>query len=136
MPFRPPLDARNQECAKLVLQPGAARDRLTSMVYVSKANDPTGVLEQAFVATVACEPIDKKLREAVKSKLLTAGHGVDLPSLAKEKGVISAEELALWQRKETLRKNVIKVDHFPQDFGRAEILEKLADESLAKVKAA
>jgi len=40
-PFRPPLDARNHECARLVLEPGAARDRLTSSVYVSKNQDPT-----------------------------------------------------------------------------------------------
>jgi acyl-CoA dehydrogenase len=137
MPFRPPLDARNRECAKIVLEPGAARDRLTAGIYVSKdENDPTGALEAAFLATVACEPIDKKLREAVKAKVLAPGHGVDIPSLAKEKGVISAEELALWQRKEALRKNVIKVDHFPQDFGRAEIMEKLAAETVVKAKAA
>jgi len=31
----------------------------------------------------------------------------------------------LWQRKEALRKNVIQVDDFPQDFGRAAIVERL-----------
>ena len=36
-----------------------------------------------------------------------------------------------WQRKEALRKQVIKVDDFPQDFGRAEIAEKLAGKLFA-----
>jgi acyl-CoA dehydrogenase len=135
MPFRPPLDARNHECAKLVLEPGAARDRLTSAVYVSRDQDPTGILEQAFLATVACEPIDKKLREAVRGGILQIRPGVETALVAKEKGVLSAEECAQWQRKEVLRKNVIKVDDFPQDFGRAEILEKLSSE-VVKAKAA
>ena len=52
--------------------------------------------------------------------------GADLGELAKDAGLISAEECAQWQRKESLRKHVIKVDDFPQDFGRAEILVKLA----------
>src|SRR6478736_6792516 len=57
MSFRPPLDARNRDCAQLVLTPGAARDRLTAGMYVSKSeSDATGMLEAAFLATVACEP--------------------------------------------------------------------------------
>jgi hypothetical protein len=34
---------------------------------------------------------------------------------------VSGEELAAWQHKEALRKQVIKVDDFPPDFGRAEM---------------
>src|SRR5204862_81192 len=30
MPFRPPLDSRNHECARIALEPGSARDRLTA----------------------------------------------------------------------------------------------------------
>ncbi len=135
MPFRPPLDARNRECAKLALEPGAARDRLTAGVYVSKDQDPTGILEEAFLAAVACEPIEKKLREAVRRGELHPNPASDLSQIAFEKKLIGAEELAHWQRKEKLRKAVIKVDDFPQDFGRAEITEKLAA-SAVKAKAA
>jgi acyl-CoA dehydrogenase len=128
--FRPPLDARNHECARIVLEPGAARDRLTSAVFVSKQQDATGNLEQAFLAAIACEPIEKKLREAVKRGALHPDPQSDLAVLAREQGVIGAEELAQWQRKEVLRKDVIKVDDFPQDFGRAEIVQKLASEAV------
>ena len=131
-PFRPPLDARNHECAKLVLEPGAARDRLTAGMYVPKGeSDATGILEAAFVATVACEPIEKRLREAVKKGQLAARSGIDLPAMAHEKGLLSSEELDQWRRKEALRRHVIKVDDFPQDFGRAEIARKLAEEQAA-----
>jgi acyl-CoA dehydrogenase len=137
MPFRPPLDARNRECAKLVLEPGAARDRLTASVFVSKNEaDATFVLEAAFLADLACEPIDRKLREAMKSGRLESRPGVDTAATAHDLGILSSEELQKWQRREALRRNVIKVDDFPQDFGRAEALQKLASEEILKAKAA
>ena len=137
MPFRPPLDSRNHECARIALEPGAARDRLTAGIYLPKGEvDATGVLETAFLATVACEPIEKKFREAVKSGLLAPRSGVDTALLARDKGLITPEEYALWQRKEALRKRVIMVDDFPQDFGRAEIMQKLGDERPVQAKAA
>jgi acyl-CoA dehydrogenase len=113
--LRPPLDSRNRECARIALEPGAARDRLTAGMYVPKGDDATAgadataVLEAAFHAAVACEPIDKKLREAQKS-------GVSDPF-----SILGTDELSAWQRKEILRKQVIRVDDFPPDFGRAEL---------------
>ena len=137
MPFRPPLDARNHECATLVLEPGAARDRLTAGMYVPRGEkDATGILEAAFLATVACEPIEKRLREAVKKGELAVRSGIDMPAAARDKHIITDEELALWRRKEALRKNVIKVDDFPQDFGRADIAERLDSEQRVTAKAA
>ena len=133
MSFRPPLDSRNHECAKIALEPGAARDRLTAGMYVPKGEDATGVLEAAFIAAIACEPIDEKLRKAVKKGKIVPRPGVDLGSLAKENNLITAAEYAQWSRKEALRKSVIRVDDFPQDFGRAEIVQSL---SPAKAKAA
>ena len=128
-PFRPPKDRHNHRCAKLVLEPGAARERLTAGMYLPKGEeDATGVLEAAFTATVACEPIEKKLREAVKSGAVVLRSGLDAATFARDKGLISADEHALWQRKERLRKDVIKVDDFPQDFARAEITQRLAQE--------
>ena len=118
--LRPPLDSRNRECAGILLEPGAARDRLTAGMYVPKGDDATGILEAAFLAAVACEPIDKKLRDAQKA-------GVANPS-----SVLSADEFAQWQRKEALRKEVIKVDDFAPDFGRAEMVLEQASKIAAK----
>jgi acyl-CoA dehydrogenase len=131
MSFRPPLDSRNHECAKIVLEPGATRDRLTAGTYIPKGeNDPGAILEAAFLATLACEPVDEKLRKAVKKGKIVVQPGVDLGTLALQNKIITPDELALWHRKEALRKNVIKVDDFPQDFGRAEIIEKLSAENV------
>jgi acyl-CoA dehydrogenase len=124
-PWRPPLDSRNRECAQLLLEPGTARDRLTAGMYVPRGDDATGHLEQAFVAAIACEPIDEKLRKGVKKGKIHPQPGADIGLLAREKGLISADEYAQWQKKEALRKSVIKVDDFPQDFGRAELAEHI-----------
>jgi len=135
MSFRPPLDARNRDSAQLVLVPGAARDRLTAGMYVPKGeSDATGILEAAFLATIACEAIDEKLRKALKKGKMTARPGVDLGTLALEKNLITPEEFAQWSRKETLRKSAIKVDDFPQDFGRAALVD--ADATRPLVRAA
>jgi acyl-CoA dehydrogenase len=135
-PFRPPKDRHNHRCAKIALEPGATRDRLTAGMYVPKGEDATGILEAAFLATVACEPIEKKLREAVRRGALTPRSGLDTAAAARDQGILSAEEYAQWMRKEALRKNVIKVDDFAKDFGRAEILQNLAAERPAAAKAA
>jgi acyl-CoA dehydrogenase len=108
MSLRPPLDSRNRECAQIALEPGAARDRLTAGMYLPKGEDATAILEAAFLASVACEPIERKLRDAQKAGVSNA------------RSALTAEELTQWERKEALRKQVIKVDDFPQDFGRAE----------------
>jgi len=130
MPFRPPLDARNHECAKLVLEPGSARDRLTQGAFLSKNEaEATGALEAGFLATIDCEPIEKKLREAVRSGKLHPRPDADTAVLARDLGVIGADEEARWQRKEKLRRAVIRVDDFAPDFDRAAIVQKLATES-------
>src|SRR5258706_3168691 len=138
MSFRPPLDSRNRECAQMLLEPGAVRDRLTAGMYVPKGeSDPTAIIEAAFAATIACEPIDEKLRKAVKKGKITPRPGVELGLVGKENQIISNDEYLQWQKKESLRRSVIKVDDFPQDFGRAEISQKLAQEKApAAVKAA
>ena len=125
-PFRAPSDELNHQCASLLLEHSEARERLTAGMYLPKAPvDATGKLEAAFSATIACEPIEAKLRQAVRDGRLVRRMQEDLGQLAFEQGVIDAAEFARWQDKEALRKEVIKVDDFPQDFGRAEIAEKL-----------
>jgi acyl-CoA dehydrogenase len=105
-------------------------------MYVPKTEaDATGKLEAAFLAAIACEPIDEKLRKAVKKGKIVPHAGTDLGSLAREKDLISADEYAQWSRKEALRQQVIKVDDFPPDFGRAEIVASHA-ETTVKMKAA
>jgi acyl-CoA dehydrogenase len=133
--FSPPSDDLNHQCASLLLSPSAARDRLTKGMYLSTSEaDPTGQLEAAFLATIACEPIENKLRKALKKGKLVRRMQEDIATLALDQGVITAEEFSVWQRKETLRKGVIKVDDFPQDFGRADLSARQDDKQADAVQ--
>jgi acyl-CoA dehydrogenase len=120
--LRPPLDSRNRECARIALEAGAARDRLTAGMYHPRGDDATAVLEAAFLAAIAGEPIDRKLRDARKQGLVNP------------QSVLTPEEMVQWEQKEALRKQVIKVDDFPQDFGRAALV--LGEQTKIAAKAA
>jgi acyl-CoA dehydrogenase len=108
--------------ARLLIAPGAARDRLTAGMYLPQAeSDPIGCLEAALNATMASEPIDAKVRNAQKSGAIAGAGEEELRRAALAAGVITAEEQAQLQRTARLRDEVIRVDDFPQDFGRAEL---------------
>ena len=129
--FRPPLDSRNHECATIALEPGAARDRLTAGMYVPKTEWRTRAsgTPQAR-GRVPRHRLRADRREAAQGGEERKDRAAGRPRprlLAREQSILTAEEHAQWSRKEALRKQVIKVDDFPQDFARAEIVESLAD---------
>jgi acyl-CoA dehydrogenase len=80
-----PSDKVVHQCAQLILEPSAARDRLISGLYEPGANDdgPIARLERAFLLVTANAAIEKKMRaahirdwsEAVKRGVITADEG-------------------------------------------------------------
>jgi acyl-CoA dehydrogenase len=81
-----PSDRVVHQCAQLVLEPSAARDRLTS--DLSAVDDDGGIarLEKAFLLVTAAEDISKQMRaarlhdwkEAVKKGVITQADGEKL----------------------------------------------------------
>jgi acyl-CoA dehydrogenase len=81
-----PSDLVVHQCAQLVLEPSAARDRLTS--DLSAVDDDGGVarLEKAFLLVTAAEDVSKQMRaarlhdwnEAVKKGVITQADGEKL----------------------------------------------------------
>jgi acyl-CoA dehydrogenase len=116
-PYIVPSDRLGGEVAKLLIEPSAARDRLTAGMYVpDDEHDPVGVIEYALAATVAAEPIEARVRAAQKKGSLKA-RGAGLMQAAFDAGLIDAAEFALIARRDALRDRVVKVDDFPQDLG-------------------
>lgn len=66
---RGPSDAMTQACAALLMQRGAARDRLTPGVYPGSGDDAVSRLERAFALVHEVAPLKRKMRDA--------GHGED-----------------------------------------------------------
>ena len=121
--FKPPRDVLGRAVADILLAPNAARERLTAGVFVPKNEDePVGALEAALRAVIAAEPVEAKIRAAVKAGTLQ-GRGGSLAAHALGAGIINAEEARVLERAQLLRRRVIMVDDFPRDLGKTEIFQ-------------
>jgi acyl-CoA dehydrogenase len=133
-PYVVPSDQLGHEVARLLIEPSATRERLVADSYApDDEEDAVGVLEKALRATIECEPIEARVKQAQREGRfepgLLAGGGVDaLYVRAQEAGIITAEELARIQRKGVLRDKVIRVDDFAYDFGLRAALDELSDD--------
>ena len=113
----PPPDKCTSRVAQLLIEPGRARDRLTAGIFIPKGeHDVLAQLEAAFVATIASEPLEAKVRAARKAGRVTVKPGERDWHAAFGAGLISAEELRQIERAHALRQAVIRVDDFARDF--------------------
>ncbi len=126
-PYVAPSDKLGQHAARILIQPSAARDRLTAGMYISRAPDnPLALIERALLATVAAEPIEAKLRAATREGRIDAklppGSGIEvLVARAEAAGVITGVEAATVISARDLTAKVIRVDDFAQDLGASEM---------------
>ena len=122
--FRRPLDQLGHRVVQLLLEPGPARERLTAGVFIPKdEKEPIAALEAALRAVIAAEPVEAKVRNAVRDGALVRGIADDLPAQALAKGIISHTEAQILERARALRRQAIMVDDFPRDFGKSEIFQ-------------
>ena len=132
-PYVVPSDALGHAVARLLIEPSATRNRLTSDVFLpTDVEEPVGALEAALLATVAAEPVEAKVRRAIREGYFTpgllVGGGVDaLYDAAVAGGIISGDEYALIKHRGELRDKVIRVDDFPYDFDLRAALTDLAE---------
>jgi acyl-CoA dehydrogenase len=131
-PYVVPSDAIGHEVAKLLLEPSATRDRLTAGMYIGNAeDDPIGLIERALAATIAAEPIEAKLKSAIREGRLDAklapGAGIEaLAERAVAAGIVSADEAQVLLAQHALVARVIHVDDFDRDLG-ATLLQPAID---------
>ncbi|TMG85700.1 MAG: acyl-CoA dehydrogenase [Betaproteobacteria bacterium] len=121
-PYVVPSDSLGQSVARLLIESSASRDRLTAGMHISTSEDnPVGAIELAMAAAIAAEPIEEKIRDAVKDARFYVTSGEDPAAAARAAGVITAEEMAVLARARRLSDLVIRVDDFPPDLGASEI---------------
>ncbi|MBY0270274.1 MAG: acyl-CoA dehydrogenase [Burkholderiales bacterium] len=122
--FAPPRDPLGHAVVGLMMTPGPTRDRLTRGVFISdNENDPVRTLESALSAVIAAEPVEAKLRQAQQAGRIERGHASQMAAAALQAGVITQAEADLLKRAAELRRKVIMVDDFPQDFGKSELYQ-------------
>jgi hypothetical protein len=121
-PYDVPSDRIGHRVAKLLIEPSAARDRLTTETYLPKGeSEAVGALELALLATIEAEPIEAKIRAAEKKGVLVDNPDAnvrDLAHAAFAAGIVTPAEYAALKRRNDLRDIVIRVDDFPHDLGR------------------
>ncbi len=112
----PPSDKVQHKLSKLIQTDSEQRDRITNGIYFpSSESDALFCQERAFKLVKKAEAIEKKIKVAVKSKLLPKKRVKDLLDLALEKNVITKAEKEVVAESEKCRWDVIQVDDFTED---------------------
>jgi acyl-CoA dehydrogenase len=131
-PYVVPSDRVGQRVARLLIEPSATRDRLTGPMFIGKdEDDPIGLIERALAATVIAEPIEAKLKAAMKDgrldgRLPPDAGGEVLAARAVAARVIDDEEAKALVAQRALVARVIRVDDFDSDLG-ASLLKPAID---------
>jgi acyl-CoA dehydrogenase len=126
-PYVVPSDRLGHDVAKLLIAPSATRDRLTAGMFLGRADrDPMALIERALAATVLAEPVEAKLKAALKDGRLDGklppGAGLDaLAARAQAAGIITAAETQAIAAAGVLAAQVIRVDDFAQDLGAGDM---------------
>lgn len=121
-PSSPPTDRLDHAVASVLLEPSETRDRLTQPVFTPESEEEVvGALEAALEATIVAEPLETRLRQALrensfKAPVSSEGDVNVIWRHAHVAGIINDEELTLIERRNVLRDKVIHVDDFPVDF--------------------
>jgi acyl-CoA dehydrogenase len=106
-------DSLTQSVAAILLEPSGVRDTLTEGLMIpTDPGDPLGRLEDALAKVIAAEPLEVKMREALRKGLLKKGTEVEMLEAALQAGIISNDEaLTMWLAVEA-RREAVRVDEF------------------------
>ena len=115
MRYDSPNDANDRRVARIMMRPGAARDRLTEGIYIGTENDPVGRVEHALTMAVAVESVMRRVQRAVRS---------------------DADEAARLRAADAARYDAIMVDEFPpQAFERSGADDATPDTTRGRISA-
>ena len=113
---RKPDDQLTRQVATLMQKPGSSRDRLTTGLYIPKAEtEALAIQEKAFELAYETLPIREKLKKAIKKGVLPKKPVPEIIELAVNENIINNEEATLLKKTEKARDEVVKVDSFPAD---------------------
>ncbi len=115
-----PHDRWASRVARLLIEPGPVRDRLTAGIYLPRTEEEiVGRLELAMQAVIEAEPLEAKMRAAQKEGRLPQRTLAERREAAVQAGILTPAELAHLVRTDRLKRGVIMVDDFPNDQSRS-----------------
>ncbi len=116
--YRQPSDELQAAMVAILLQPTAARQRLTEGIYISddSEQDALARIDKALVLTAELADVEKSLQEAHRQGLLQASAGSEQVTEALAAGFLSEQQAEALHLAAALRRQVIEVDHFPHEY--------------------
>ena len=114
-----PTDKLDNIVTDLITSPGAVRDRLTHGIFLKgKPKDQIVRLEDALKKVIAAEPFEKKVRKAIRSKILDAADKNNLKKIVKMK-ILTAKEADVIKASTKARFDIISVNAFEDKANQA-----------------
>ena len=116
--YFPPSDRLGRDIVELIMNPTAARERLTQHIYkTQQAHNPLGLLQEALILSTMAESLEKRIRvEGIKTGRVTALDIAGQITQALHLGILTEAEAAVLRDYEAKVSNLIDVDDFaPQE---------------------
>jgi acyl-CoA dehydrogenase len=111
--FEKPSDRLEAKVAELVTRNTATRRRLIEGVYLTAApNNPLGRVNELLASVDEIEPLERKLREAVKAGTVEPLLGIQLIEAGTVAGVLNADEAKRMRDWDARVMDIIHVDEF------------------------
>ncbi|OGO93446.1 MAG: hypothetical protein A3F41_01005 [Coxiella sp. RIFCSPHIGHO2_12_FULL_44_14] len=111
--LQPPLDQLNGHVAKLLLYPSRVRSRLSQHVYTQNTPfNPVGLIDEILREVIAAEPLEKKLHQALRQKIIQGNTVEEWANSAVNHCVLTAEEAVRWLAAYRSRLRMTNVDDF------------------------
>jgi acyl-CoA dehydrogenase len=112
--YFPPSDKLGRAIADLMMNPSAARERLSAFIYKTpEPHNPLGQLQEALILATMAEPLEKRIRvQGVKTGQISA---LDLPgqiTQARQLNLITEAEAAILRDYDAKVLDIINVDDF------------------------
>jgi acyl-CoA dehydrogenase len=110
-----PDDRLARRVAGILMEPSLLRDRLTTGLFIpTDLSDPLGRFEDALKKVTVAEPIERKLRDAVREGRLKARDEAASLEEGVRAGIITSDEADLVRQATGVRREAIRVDDFPR----------------------
>ena len=111
--YSAPSDELGQEIVALVTHPTGTRERLTSCIYAAdEPGSPLGALRRALELAEELVPLEERLRDAMRSGLVSEEHPLARIDSAERQGILNAGEAEQMRRYDALVMEITGVDDF------------------------
>jgi acyl-CoA dehydrogenase len=108
-----PSDELGQQVVALLTRPTDVRERLSAGIYkTNEPSNPLGMLQAALETVEANEPLQQKLRDAVRNDIVTGNDEAELIEGARKAGVLSDEEAKQLLEQDAEIMALVHVDDF------------------------